>query len=144
MSNLPMMDICPLCNNKAENVSSITIDSLVKDNLKKKLKSFEGFYFCKTSDCKVIYFRSNEIILQEDLRVEVGIKTWANPSLVCYCFNWSKQMIEKDIKNFGKTNALQDITSLMKTDQCACEINNPSGKCCLKDIKKTIKNLTYS
>jgi fatty acid-binding protein DegV len=96
-------DICPICKNRAKEVSSITINSLVKK--------------------------------------EVGLKEWTNPKTVCYCFNWTKEKIENEIKEFLETKAIEDITEKMNTTGCDCEHNNPSGNCCLKDVKKVIKEL---
>lgn len=134
-------DVCPICKNRAKEVSNITINSLVKKEHIKEFSSVKDFYYCQTSSCEVIYFRLNEIIKQEQLKKEVGLKEWANPKTVCYCFNWTKEKIENEIKELCKTKAIEDITEKMNTMGCDCEHKNPSGKCCLKDVKKAIKEL---
>ncbi len=135
-------DICPICKKKAKEVSAITVKSLVKKECIKELSSIKEFYYCQTSNCEVVYFKPNEIIKQNQLIKEVGLKEQANPKTVCYCFNWTKEKIEKEIKELGITKAIEDITEKMNTIACNCEHNNPSGKCCLKDVKKAIKELT--
>lgn len=136
-------DICPICKNKAKEVSAVTIKSLVKKEYIQKLSSIRVFFYCQTPSCEVIYFKPNEIIRQKQLIKEVGLKDWTNPSTLCYCFNWTKEKIEEEINEFGKTNAIEDIREKMNTIGCNCEIKNPSGKCCLKDVKKTIKTLIW-
>lgn len=134
-------DTCPICKQKAKDVSIVTLSSMIKKKYQKELKSLNGFYFCKTSNCEVVYFKGLEIIKQDMLNIEVGLKYWTNHSTICYCFNWTKEKMNEQITRTGKTNALEDIKSRMNTDKCACEINNPSGKCCLKDVKQVIKEL---
>jgi len=70
------------------------------------------------------------------------LKDWANPSTICYCFNWTKEKISNEINESNKTKAIEDISEKMNSIGCNCENNNPSGKCCLKDIKKAVKELT--
>ena len=135
-------DICPVCKNKAKEVSAITDKFLVKDEYLKELSSVKDFFYCQTSDCEVIYFKLNEIIKQEHLIKEVGLKEWANPKTVCYCFNWTKEKISDEVNKLGKTNAIGDISEKMNSIGCDCEHKNPSGKCCLKDVKKIIKELS--
>ena len=135
-------DICPVCKNKAKEVSAITIKFLVKDEYLKELSSVKDFFYCQTSDCEVIYFKLNEIIKQEHLIKEVGLKEWANPKTVCYCFNWTKEKISDEVNKLGKTNAIGDISEKMNSIGCDCEHKNPSGKCCLKDVQKVIKELS--
>ena len=131
-------DICPVCKNKAKEVSAITVKFLVKDEYLKELSSVKDFFYCQTSDCEVIYFKLNEIIKQEHLIKEVGLKEWANPKTVCYCFNWTKEKISDEVNKLGKTNAIGDISEKMNSIGCDCEHKNPSGKCCLMDVKKII------
>jgi hypothetical protein len=129
-------NVCPLCNNMAKNISKVTLESFLKEEEQNKLLSLEGFYFCKTSSCKVIYFRKELIFKDKHLTKEIGLKDWTNPSTVCYCFNWTVEKIQKDI-----SCVISDIKSQMNTDKCACEISNPSGSCCLKDVKEVIRKL---
>ena len=135
-------DVCPICKDKAKEVSPITIKSLVKNEYIKELLSIEDFFYCQTPNCEVIYFKPNEIIKQEHLIKEVGIKEWSSPKTVCYCFNWTKEKISDEISKFGKTNAIEDISGKMNSIGCDCEHQNSSGKCCLKDVKKVIKELS--
>lgn len=135
-------DVCPICKDKAKEVSPITIKSLVKNEYIKELLSIEDFFYCQTPNCEVIYFKPNEIIKQEHLIKEVGIKEWSSPKTVCYCFNWTKEKISDEVNKLGKTNAIGDISEKMNSIGCDCEHQNPSGKCCLKDVKKVIKELS--
>ena len=138
MLNFHTKDTCPTCKKKAKDVSATTLSAMVKEDYKKKLSSLDNFFYCQTQNCKIVYFKINELIKQEHLIKEVGLKKWANPKTVCYCFDWTQEKIEEEISKKGRTNAIEDISEKMNTIGCACEINNPSGQCCLKDVKRII------
>jgi len=132
---------CPKCSKAAKGVLEKTFDALVKEQTKTKLSCTSGFYYCKTPSCKVVYFRDDIILTQEDMNVIVGLKDGASPATVCYCFEWSKEKIQAEVEATGRTTALEDIKAKMKDPGCACEILNPSGGCCLGDVTKAIKEL---
>jgi len=132
---------CPICAQKAKGVLSKTLLHLLTEEAKKKLSCFEGFYYCKTATCKVVYFRGSEILTQDDMSVVVGLKEGAMPATVCYCFEWSKEKIKAELEETGRTTALEDIKAKMQNPGCSCEILNPSGGCCLGDVSKAIKEL---
>jgi len=132
---------CPQCKEKAKGVLSKTLQHIIIDDVKEKLSCFEGFYYCKTPSCKVVYFRDTEILIQKDLKVIVGLKDGANPATTCYCFDWTKEKIYEELQESGTTKALEDIKHKMNTLCCSCEILNPSGGCCLSDNSKVIKDM---
>lgn len=131
---------CPMCSEKAKGVLGKTLEHLLTDKAKSQLACLDGFYFCKTPSCEVVYFRNEEILRQKDINVVVGHKDGASPAIVCYCFDWSKEKIKTELKNSGASTAIEDIKHKMETLGCSCEILNPSGGCCLGDIDKAIKD----
>lgn len=132
---------CPQCKEKAKGVLSKTLQYILIDERKEKLSCFEGFYYCKTSSCNVVYFRDTEILTQKDLKVMVGLKDGANPATTCYCFGWTKEKIYTQLQENGTTTALEDIKYKMNTLGCSCEILNPNGGCCLADNSKVISEM---
>lgn len=133
--------ICPSCSAKAKGVLGKTLKHLLTDEAKAKLSCFDGFYYCKTPSCEVVYFRNDEILTQKDVSVVVGLKDGATPATTCYCFDWTKEKITKEIESDGNSSALEDIKHKMDTIGCSCEILNPSGGCCLSDVGKAIKEI---
>ncbi|MDF1878673.1 hypothetical protein JHD46_03360 [Sulfurimonas sp. SAG-AH-194-C20] len=132
---------CPVCGEKAKGVLSKTLEYLLVGESRDKLKCLDGFYYCKTSSCKVVYFRHEEILLQKDISVVVGLKDGASPATVCYCFEWTKEKIKKELEQNSETIALEDIKTKMQNPGCSCETLNPSGGCCLGDVTKAIKEI---
>jgi hypothetical protein len=130
---------CPLCLTLSKGVLAKTVQHLLRDEVKEHLDCFDGFYFCKTSSCKAIYFKNELIIRQKDMSVIVGHKEGAIPATVCYCFDWTKEKIQSEIETTGTSTALEDIKEKMNRIGCSCEILNPSGGCCLADVGKVVK-----
>ena len=135
------LSICKECGNKGKSVKEITLKSLVKEEIVQNIKRLDGFYFCETPICKVVYFNNQQQVYlhKGDIKVMVGIKETEPPIHVCYCFNWTQEMIFSQIMQLGYSTAPQEITAKIKAGECACEINNPSGRCCLGAVNKTIK-----
>ena len=104
------------------------------------LVSKRGFVFCRTADCEVVYFHADgETLEKADLRVRVGLKETADPVPVCYCFGFTEGMLLEEIQTIGHSSIPQRIAAEIKADNCACEIRNPQGSCCLGNVKAAVK-----
>ena len=60
--------------------------------------------------------------------------------LVCYCFKYSVA----DIRNAtqGTRNLIvDDINAGIQANQCACDLRNPQGSCCLGNVHRLIKQV---
>ena len=132
---------CPQCGEKAKGVPDKTLKHLLLDEAKAGLGSLDGFHYCKTPSCEVVYFRGDETLTQDDLSVTVGLKEGASPATVCYCFGWTKEKIRAQLEESGKTDAMEDIKTKMENPGCSCEILNPGGGCCLGDVGKAIREI---
>jgi len=64
--------------------------------------------------------------------------------LICYCFKHSKSELYDAIKKNQEEEIVNDIKSKMKDPGCFCETANPSGKCCLNDVKAFISAVKNS
>lgn len=91
----------------------------------------QQMYFCDDPECSVVYFGEDDSILTADaLRTAVGIKDESEQATVCYCFGVTRGQAAKtpELKTF--------VIEQTRKRLCACEVRNPSGKCCLKDFPK--------
>ena len=89
---------CPSCSEKAKGVLPKTLDALLTSKAKVTFSCLDGFYYCKTPSCEVVYFRDATLLTQEHLSVVVGLKDGAVPATVCYCFEWTKEKISAELK----------------------------------------------
>lgn len=74
------------------------------------------------------------VFRRDDLLVRVGAKEEADPIPVCYCFGFTRKDIANEIAATGGSTVADRITVQVKAGNCACEVKNPSGKCCLGNV----------
>jgi len=128
---------CPVSGRRSKQVDILTVKSLVR-KLPLGMPNTQ-YYFCDTSDCEVVYFALDAEaprFRREDLMVRVGAKETADPIPICYCFGFTRQDIWDEIRSTGKSTMAERITTEVKAGHCACEVKNPSGKCCLGDVTR--------
>ena len=130
-------EVCPSCGKKGKSVPVLTVKSLVRDHT--RVLASVSYSFCRTADCEVVYFSNQAAFSKPDLKVRVGIKETADPIPLCYCFDYNREDICRDIEATGETSVLEEIKIEVQGGFCACEVKNPSGTCCLGDITRAIQ-----
>ena len=136
----PAVMACPVNGVRSKQVDMLTVRSLVR-HLRLGMPNAQ-YYFCEAQDCEVVYFPSNPqapIFRRADLLVRVGSKELENPIPVCYCFGFTRKDIQDEIAEKGRSTVAERISAEVKAGNCACEVKNPSGKCCLGDIIRVAK-----
>ncbi len=136
----PAVMACPVNGARSKQVDMLTVKSLVR-KLPLGMPNTQ-YYFCDASDCEVVYFALDAdapIFRREDLMVRIGAKETADPIPICYCFGFTRQDIWDEMRSTGKSSVAERITAEVEAGHCACEVKNPSGKCCLGTIAKVIQ-----
>jgi hypothetical protein len=130
---------CPFCAQKGKPVKTITLQSLLKPDALLRMDE-SPYHFCSSPGCDVVYFGGQGIgtFMKRDLTVRVGIKESAAPRPICYCFNHTIEELEEEVRCYGKTRAIEDIKTRMKT-ACWCETKSPQGACCLATFTKCVQ-----
>ena len=137
----PLVMVCPVNGARSKQVDILTVKSLVRRLPLGMLNT--QYYFCDASDCDVVYFALEveaPMFRREDLVVRVGAKETADPIPICYCFGFTRQDIRDEIRSTGKSTVAERIKAEVEAGHCACEVKNPSGKCCLGDITRAAKD----
>lgn len=101
------------------------------------------YRFCEAPGCDTVYFSvEGEVSFgTADLRERVGLKATGDPEApVCYCFGFTVGDLEADVRVGRTPTAAGRIREMVKARLCACEVRNPSGRCCLGEIAR-IENL---
>jgi Zinc binding domain/BFD-like [2Fe-2S] binding domain len=101
------------------------------------------YYFCDSSECEVVYFPLDArapLFRRGDLNVRVGAKEAQEPIPVCYCFGFTRKDIEDEIAETGRSTVADRIRAEVSAGNCACEVKNPSGKCCLGHVARMVKD----
>jgi hypothetical protein len=64
--------------------------------------------------------------------------------LVCYCFYHSPATLRAELLATGAATVIEEIEAGIKAGQCACELRNPQGSCCLGNVSAVIKRIVQS
>jgi mercuric ion transport protein len=131
--------VCQQCGRPGKPIDRITVDALLKPELRAGLNGMR-YVFCETPDCPVVYFALDGTRFTKDqIRVRVGLKETEDPILVCYCFGITERMIREEMERTGRSTASARIRSEVKAGTCRCEVENPSGRCCLGEVSRVEK-----
>jgi len=136
-SKAPAVAVCPVNGARSKRVDLLTVRSLVRQ-LPLRMPNTQ-YYFCEAQDCDVVYFALDHqapVFRRADLLVRVGVKETADPIPVCYCFGVARGDIHDEIAETGRSTIAERITAEVKAGNCACEVKNPSGKCCLGSVTR--------
>lgn len=101
------------------------------------------YYFCKESDCPTVYYNDGgQTFTERNLRERIYQKNPNDGSVhVCYCFQHSPKSIRAEMELTGKSTVVDSITAGIQAGQCACDVRNPQGSCCLGNVNKLVKQL---
>ncbi len=102
------------------------------------------YRFCGTPGCEVVYYgpEGNGVFRVNDLRVRVGQKVKELSTPLCDCFDFTVEDIEAEIRRSGKTTIPERIRAEVKAGNCACEVKNPQGTCCLGNVGRAVAEAT--
>ena len=137
----PKKVACPGSGHEAKRVHQITVKSLVKPDKKSTILPLQ-YYYCDDPDCEVVYFAEGGYprFTVDDLTVRVYDKDDGPDVNVCYCYGITRQALEDEYEQTGKSNAPLRIAVNIKTFGCSCETKNPRGACCLGEVRSIVDN----
>lgn len=121
---IPRQRACPACGRYAQRVSAVTVAAMTT----KPLLHSSRFWVCQTPSCDVAYFDGDSgSFAVSDLKVRPGFKKGGD--LICYCFGFTRVQIR------DQPSTIDAIRKAVSEQQCACQVRNPTGKCCLPDVQ---------
>ena len=132
---------CPQCGKIGKPIQGQTIKSHVSVSLR-QVQDVQ-YFFCATETCPVVYFSDNgqQTFSVDDIREQVYQKEpEAEDVFICYCFR--HRVGELRLASTEERLSIMDnINSGIDTGQCACDLRNPQGSCCLGNVRGMIKQL---
>lgn len=60
---------------------------------------------------------------------------------LCYCFGFDESHLREEIAQTGTTTIPERISRLIREGLCECDVRNPSGNCCLGEVRRTANRL---
>jgi len=145
MTSAPARAECPVSKMPSRKVQKRTVEHLLRPE-KVSLIHDAQYYYCADPGCTVVYF-SNESVpyfTVEDVAVKVLSKDRGDDVKVCYCFDWTRARIKEELAQSGESTASLKIAEEIKAGNCACDIKNPKGECCLGDVFQVVKETISS
>ncbi len=95
---------------------------------------------CPTAGCRVVYFLDEVTVDTDAVITQVGDKATDRPVPVCFCFaHTADDLVADAAAHDGVSTIKAAIKQAVAEGHCACEHLNPSTKCCLADIHRTLK-----
>jgi len=130
---------CPDCGQAGKPVANQTVKAMLSVSLRSVQDG--DYYFCHTATCPVVYFtpegepsfstsQVRERVYQKEPRAD---DVW-----VCYCFGLTAGEIRKASPELQES-ILTDISTGIRQGQCACELRNPTGSCCLGTVRALMR-----
>lgn len=132
---------CPVCGETGKPVQGQTVKALLSVSL--RLVQNIEYLFCRTQTCPVVYFSPDgtQTFTVEQLRERVYQKEPDTDDVfVCYCFRHTIGEM-RAASHETRIATLDDINAGIQADQCACDLRNPQGSCCLGNVRGLIKRL---
>ena len=134
--------VCPSCGQKGKAVNGQTLKAMLSMSLAHV--THEPYLFCRTAGCPVVYFSADgqQWFKTEQVRERVYQKEPdAADGLVCYCFRHTPGSIRAEIEATGHSTVVDAINAGIQAGQCACDIRNPQGSCCLGNVRSVVKRV---
>lgn len=127
---------CPTNGKAGKRVEAQIVKAML--NLPLNMLRNVEYRFCPDPDCPTVYYSADGVqtFAEADLRERVYQKHPQDADVfVCYCFRHTLGEILAD----GKRVAAE-INLGVKNGQCACDIRNPQGSCCLGNVQALNKS----
>jgi hypothetical protein len=136
--------VCPGCGLVAHEVGRETVGAMASLEVPARVLAQPVFRFCATPTCEVVYYANDAVVERTMVRVPVHAKDSGLDVPLCYCFGHTRRSIANETAKSGRSSAWAAITREIKAGHCACELKNPSGRCCLGDVRAYEKQARQS
>ncbi len=138
----PSLAACPTNGKVGKAVDTQIVKAMLAVPLT-ELRDVE-YRFCSDPDCPTVYYSVDGLQTFDEpaLREKVYQKHLNDPEVfVCYCFRHTLGNIRLEIEREDKSHVVEEINAGIRAGQCACDIRNPQGSCCLGNVRGLVKTL---
>ena len=134
-------NLCPECGRIGKAVEEQTVKALLSVSLREVQEA--QYLFCRTQTCAVVYFSADgeQAFTVEQVRERVYQKEpKADNVFICYCFRHTVGDL-RIASPKERIAIVDDINTGINVGQCACDLRNPQGSCCLGNVRALSKRL---
>ncbi len=128
---------CPGCGLRGRRIATRTAIAVTSEPLPAR----QQLFVCAAPDCSLIYYgAAGAHIAASALRLR---PTWKGGDVLCFCFG--HRLAELDggasSRDADGDDLVSRIERRVRAGDCACELRNPSGRCCLPEIARSRSTL---
>jgi len=135
------VNACPECGKTGKPVQGQTVKALLSVSLR-QVQAVK-YLFCQTQACPVVYFSvdGKHAFRIQQVRERVYQKEpEAEDVFICYCFRHTVGDL-RAASSKVRIVIVDDIDTGINAGQCACDLRNPQGSCCLGNVRNVLKRL---
>lgn len=135
------VNACPECGRTGKPVQGQTVKAVISLSLRETQET--QYLFCRTQTCPVVYFSTNgeQTFTIDQVRDKVYQKEPENEDVfICYCFRHTVGELRAASPE-ERLTIVDDINTGINAEQCACDLRNPQGSCCLGNVRAMTKRL---
>ncbi|MDX8378339.1 MAG: hypothetical protein R8L53_09995 [Mariprofundales bacterium] len=99
----------------------------------------DDFYHCVNVKCSLRYFSASMMIADDQIRQQPSPST----AMLCYCFDVSQDVYHDALVADDSAVIKNFILQQTHEGLCACDVRNPSGRCCLAAFKQMENQYDY-
>ena len=139
-----VVNVCPQCGKVGKLVQRQTVKALVSVSLR-EVQDMQ-YLFCQTRTCPVVYFSTNSeqrFVVDQICEKVYQKEPQAEDVFICYCFRYTAGDLGAAAHE-ERMAIIDDINIGINAGQCACDLRNPQGSCCLSNVRTMIKRLEKS
>ncbi len=126
---------CPRCEVPGRAVKAATVAAQLAPET---VTDGDAWTMCRSAQCKVVYFRADEVVPIGQLPATPFHKSTEPARLVCFCFEHSVSDVEADLATHGRSTIRESIKAACKAGEDDCLHENPQGRCCLGNVGQVI------
>ncbi len=134
---------CPFSGTQGRKLDGVTVKSMLSISLQNVHNT--SYYFCREPNCDVVYFSEDgqQVFRTHEIRERVYQKEAHNSDVpICYCFRYTPADVERDVHDTSGTQVIEAIKQGIREEQCACDLRNPQGDCCLGNVIALAKQMS--
>jgi hypothetical protein len=125
--------LCPVSGHAGVPVKWITVQAHTVGPIPDR----QTFRVCMDRDCDVIYFGElGAVVRRGDLATQPGFKTSEGDGMLCFCFPLRRSELTQAVRSGAGERTIGRIEAEVRAGNCACEIRNPTGRCCLAELRR--------
>jgi len=127
--------VCPRSGDVTRLVPWRTVAALVTG----AVPPLEEYRLCPDADCPVVYVGSAGTLVDRSAVRAVPAFKRDSGDVLCHCFGLDRPTLQREVERLGESPSVTSIQRATVEGRCACDVRNPAGGCCLRDLAEAVR-----